>query len=87
MTVTILNPPLAPQKHASIYPRRKLHLTVLTAARTIRLSHNRVDLEPGSVGGLPITDVTGTVEMEWEGDLWINGIAGNAGVSRVELDI
>jgi hypothetical protein len=38
-------------------------------------------------GGLVITDVTGTVELEWEGDLWMHGITANAGTTFVELDI
>ena len=90
MRVLILNPPDPPQHHGYLYPRRKLHATVLTAARTIRLARDRSILDNESAtnpGGLVITDLTGTVELEWEGDLWVHGITANAGTTFVELDI
>jgi hypothetical protein len=92
MRVLILNPPDPPQRHAYIYPRRKIHATVLTPSRTVRLARDRSVLDNESTanpnpGGLTINDTTGTVELEWEGDLWIHGVLANAGTTFLELDV
>jgi len=83
--VIILNSPNPAVKQGSFPFKRKIHITVITAARTIFIDKNRTHLETGG-GGLPITDTVGPVELEWYDDLWVLGAAGNAVSTQVDFD-
>ena len=85
MIATIFNPPAEPCRHGTIVGRRKIHVTVITANRTIRLANTK-DVLQHEPGGLPISDTLGPVEIEWAGDIWVNGIAANAGTTQADLD-
>jgi hypothetical protein len=84
--VTILNAPNPPVKQAYFPFKRKMHITVKTAARIIYIAKDRTILETTG-GGIPIADTLGPVELEWSDDLWVLGAVGNAGVTVVDFDL
>jgi hypothetical protein len=74
--------------------RQRIHITVLgtVAAQQVNIAHDQSTLEslsplvpPGS-GGISILQSTGTVEVEWEGDLWALGAATNTNPCWIEFD-
>ena len=87
MEHTIFNPPAAEPVHVNTFPvKTKVHMVVATAARTIRFARLKDTLEHGDLGGTQITDTTGAVELEIQGDLWMHGISTNAGTTKVDVE-
>lgn len=99
MTRAVPNPPNRAIWVGRIVPRRKVHITVLfpapPAVGIISLAKDRDTLESpppfGAAGaqpaGIPVTNATGTAEIEWLGDLWAIGDPTNPAVPRVEFDL
>lgn len=90
---TIFNPATAtgggpePVHVMTLHSRQKVHMAVITTARTIRFAKTKDVLEHGNNGGTPISDTTGAIEVELFGDVWMHGVSGNAGSTIVDIEI
>jgi hypothetical protein len=90
MAFTIPND--APQKVGSAAVSSKLDVQVLSAAGVfIRIAKSRDELlNPlpfGGNQGITFDATAGLVELQWQGDIWICGVIGNASQPLVDVRV
>ena len=70
---------------------QKIHLIVITAGVTVRISADRNALETptpfGGDQGLQFTSLNDVIEMQWSGEIWALGVAGNASNPVVDFSV
>lgn len=87
MLTTIFNPPAYEPVHVlSLAEKQKLHITVVTAANTVRIAKTKGLLELGNNGGQQLTAALGPIEIEWQGDVWAHGVSGNATPTAIDVE-
>jgi len=70
--------------HGTYHQPKKIHILVTVGG--VVLANNRSDLDTNPGAGLTILSGTGSVEIEWSGELWIVNAPGVAGDSVLSLE-
>jgi hypothetical protein len=70
---------------------QKVHLLVVTPGVTVRIASDRNSLELdtpfGGSQGLQFTSLSGVIEMQWNGEIWAQGVAANASLPVVDFSV